>query len=437
MDLAAGHLDHIELILKRIDGEQVIIHQGPGRNRPIVSERSGKGNLCGGAAQAQGVDQVEVVAHAGIAVTGAQFGLQLSYFLEGEGLDGFVIGMELLFHHRIHLAFIYRNQIGLGLAGDNFSTLHGQADVSVTHEAAMAAGVDEGRVPPGDDIGMVIVRADKEINPFQRMQQVHSLALQRCFALAARSRMDGYDDDLRLLLGPDGIHRLLDTRNKGFEGDAAPDAFGQPVLHIRVGEAEDGNLQPVAFQDCIFREIRASVAVFAGIPCQEGDSGGLHFAGDAVIDRMSRFNVVVAYRDGIVPHVGGHPRVHVRLRGIHVVEIVGGIVPLEDVTGIDQNDVFLTRGRTYAIHAPCYGHQRFAGFGRRVGGIEIGSVYVVGGEQLEGVFTIFWPAGANERQGGNEHFLHQMAALKRYVVTFLAGFLLRIRSREKIRETTS
>ena len=89
---------------------------------------------------------------------------------------------------------------------------------------------------------------------------------------------------------------------------------------------------------------------------------------------------MVAQDHCVITHVFRHAGIDMRRYCVHIIEIVGSIVPLKDVSGIQQDDVFSPRCRTDAVHHAFHGVEGFLYIPPDVGGIEIGSVNVIGGE---------------------------------------------------------
>ena len=154
--------------------------------------------------------------------------------------------------------------------------------------------------------------------------------------------MDGHDYCVRLFLPADPVHVLLHERDEGTEFDAAPEPLVQPGFDVRVGVAEDGDFQPASPQYCVCLEI--SLVSAEGISAEEGDAFCLEFGRDPVIYGMSGLDVVIAHSDGIVAHVGGQSREKMRGEGVHVVGIIGGVVALKTVSGVEQDDIVRSEG---------------------------------------------------------------------------------------------
>ena len=179
--------------------------------------------------------------------------------------------------------------------------------------------------------------------------------------------MDGDNDGLGLLLRDDRVHFLLDEGNQVLEMHPAPDALVQPRLHVRIGEAKDGDFQSPALHHRIDREIRLAVVIPDGIARQEGNPVRLELRGDAVIHPVARLDVMVAHCDRVVAHVLDQARIDMRGQRIDVVEIIGGVVPLQAVAGIHEEDMVRPDRSSDTVHTILGGEQGLGGVRPDVG----------------------------------------------------------------------
>ena len=136
-------------------------------------------------------------------------------------------------------------------------------------------------------------------------------------------------------------------------------------------------------EDGICPEIGLPVGGADGVPGEEGDAGSFQVRSDPVVAGMAGLDVVVACHHGVIFHVRCHPGVDVRRHRVHIIEIVGGVVALEYVSGIDQYDVLLSDGPADAVHDILHCIKRSLHAVPDVGGVEVGAMDVVGGEHLE------------------------------------------------------
>ena len=199
--------------------------------------------------------------------------------------------------------------------------------------------------------------------------------------------MDGHDYCVRLFLPADPVHVLLHERDEGTEFDAAPEPLVQPGFDVRVGVAEDGDFQSASAQYSVCLEI--SLFPAEGIAAEEWDAFCLEFGRDPVIYGMSGLDVVIAYCNGVVAHVGGQSREQMRREGVHVVGIIGGVVALETVSGVEQDDIVRSEGIPVF---PDYRIDRMEGVflpSVCVAGREPAAVHVCCGEDIKLIITVF------------------------------------------------
>ena len=179
-----------------------------------------------------------------------------------------------------------------------------------------------------------------------------------------------------------------------------PDALVQPRLDVGVVESEDGDLDLVFLQDGINREIRLAVVVADGVASEKRYAVAFDLLRDAVIDRMSRLYIMVAPDDGVVIHVVDHARKNVRNTCLHVVEVIRSVVALQEIACVKQDDVFPADGGAHAVHIVVRGQHGVLGTAVYIGGIEVGPVYVVGGQDMERVVSVPGTAACGCQQGG-------------------------------------
>ena len=86
---------------------------------------------------------------------------------------------------------------------------------------------------------------------------------------------------------------------------------------------------------------------------------------------------------------------------VHVVVVVGSVVPLEAVPGVDKKHILCTIGPADAVHVGIDGEKGFAG-PAGVGGIEPGAVNVVCGKDCEDVFPVAEGMAAGKYQSGGK-----------------------------------
>ena len=364
------------------------------------------------------MDEVDEVAGACEGVGGPQVGGQGADFLHREVLDFVEIGLEEGLHLLVRLVCAGGNQGRGDFLGDDFSTLDFEFDFAVAHVAGGVAGVNEGEAPVAVGHRPVVVGTDEEVHAFQGIVEVEALALQDGPVAAAGAGMDGDDDDLGLEFPGIAVDVLLDERNERKEVHAAPEGLVQPGFHVGVGIAEDEHLQPVFPEQGIRLEIGLAVVRADGVAGEEGDPRFPEIAGDAVVDRVAGFDVVVADRDGVIPHVSREARIEVGFLRIDVVVIVGGVVALEAVSRVDEQDVFSPGGAADAVHVVLDGEKGRARGTRHVVFVEPAAVDVVGREEAQVIGPVFRAAGAEKERGGKHqgsssfHLFRRMLSLQ-------------------------
>ena len=78
-----------------------------------------------------------------------------------------------------------------------------------------------------------------------------------------------------------------------------------------------------------------------------------------------------------------------RGQGIDIIEIVGGIVPLEDIPGIDQDDPVGSLHSPDAVNGQVDGIQGLGQPVARIGRVEIVSMDVIGRKEGQAVLPVF------------------------------------------------
>ena len=244
----------------------------------------------------------------------------------------------------------------------------------------------------------MVVRADHEIHSPEALEQIHALTLKHGAVPRPCPGMDGHDHDIRPLPGGHLVHILLHQRHKALERHSAPESLRQPVLHVGVREAEDGDLQTPFPEHLVKREIGLAVIVADSVARQKRDPVRLQFPRHTVVDPVSRLDVVVADGHRIVAHVGGYPRIDVRRERVHIVEVIGRIVSLKDVAGIDEDHIVSPGDGADTVHDRFHGTERRPHPVPDIGGIEIGSMHVIGGEKLDDIVPVPWTGMAPRHQ---------------------------------------
>jgi hypothetical protein len=126
---------------------------------------------------------------------------------------------------------------------------------------------------------------------------------------------------------------------------------------------------------------------------------------------MTGLYIVVADSDGIVSHIGNYAGEKMLALGIDIVVIVGGIVPLETVAGIDKQYVILAVGSAYAVHIAVDGHKAELGPATYIGRVEPASVDVVGSQEMKGMDAVLRAAGCQEKHQREEKELSHISVI--------------------------
>ena len=404
LDFLSAHLYYIQLVLKGIDGEKVVEYQHPGADPAIVGEGSGDGDFCGLLAQAQGVEEVHVVAHAREGIAGVDVGVQDANFLQGEGFHRLKLFPEMGAHDRIGLFGLDGNQVCLEAFLRYLALFHLQVHFPVGDVAAVAAGVQEGAGVAGFYIGSVVVAADDPVHAFHAVEYVQGLGLQDGAVSLPAGGVHGCNHHVRAFLFPHIVHIFLDLADDGLEVHAAPDFFGEPGFDVGVVVADDGYLQPGLFHHFIEREVRLAVVVADGVAGHERGAGLDQVFLHAVVNRMPGLDVVVAHGDGVVLHVGHQPGEQVRGQGVYVIIVVGGVVSLQAVAGVHQKDILRPVRRAHAVYVVVHGKKGVPGAPSHISGVEPGAVHIVGGQHGKGIVPVpeTAAAGGQGSQGGKE-----------------------------------
>ena len=128
--------------------------------------------------------------------------------------------------------------------------------------------------------------------------------------------------------------------------------------------------------------------VFDGVSAEERYAFFCHLGSYSVKHVVSCLYVVIAHCNRIVFHILQKSWEEVRGNSVYIVEIVGGVVSLEAVSGIDEYYIFSSHTVSEAVDHLTYGHQGLFLVSVRIGGVEPGSVYIVCGEDVESVVSI-------------------------------------------------
>ena len=114
---------------------------------------------------------------------------------------------------------------------------------------------------------------------------------------------------------------------------------------------------------------------------------------------MPGFDIVVAHCYGIVSHIVHEPYEKMLGQGIDIVVIIGGLVSLKAVTGIDEQHVLRAVRLSHAVHIAVYG-KKAGPCSAGVRGIEPCRVDIVSCKYSEIMKTVSAAAGGNDQHSG-------------------------------------
>ncbi len=262
----------------------------------------------------------------------------------------------------------------------------------------MAAGIDEAEGIAAKNHRLMVVGTKQKIHSAQRPVQIHPLVFQRFSISFTGSGMDGHDHQMGLQARAETIHILLDQGQQTLEGHAAPEIFRKPVLYVRIGVSKHQDPDPLALNQFPARKIGFSIVRPEGISGQKRNALRIQLLCDAVVHRMPRLDIMVSDSNGIVAQICGHAREDMRRQGIHVIEIIGSVVPLKDIASIQEDYMLPARCGPNAVYGPFDGVQRFFDPLPHIGRIEEGAVQVVGGQDFERIGSVPRAAAGREKQ---------------------------------------
>ena len=267
----------------------------------------------------------------------------------------------------------------------------------MTDVAAVASRVDEseGAVPIHRDKRPMIVGAKQEIHTFECLEKIKSLGLQNGTVAFAGGRVSGNYDDVRTMLRPHLVNLCLHHRDNRLKAHSTPELGSKPGCDISILSPYHRDFQPLTTEYHIILKIRLSCVFAHRIRCQPRS---FHLTTHPVVNSVPRFDVVVSEANRIVTHIIRNPCKKVSRDGVHIIEIICGIVPLKAVTPVKQNDRFRSVHCPDAVHIAVYGHQRRSHPGARISGVEPGSVHVVGAEKVKFINPVFRTAGNGEQR---------------------------------------
>ncbi len=302
----------------------------------------------------------------------------------------------MLLHRFVHLVLVHADDFPLDLLALPGELHDGVADIADT-----GAAVDQPDVVLFLHGRAVVMRRHDQVHALQALQQVQALALQDGAVALAHAGMRQHDQHVGPLLGADAVHPLLRAGDQRVEADAAPDGLRQPGLHVGIGQAEHGHFHAAAAEDLVGREIRLAVVRADGIGPQEGDAARSELGRDLVIDGVAGLDVVVAHGHGVILHVGKQRDEGMLAFRVDIIEIIGRVVALQAVAGIQQEHVLLPDGPAEAVHPGMDGHEtRLGGLALDVGLVKPVAVDVARGDDVQRAVA---GSAAGSQQAGHQY----------------------------------
>jgi hypothetical protein len=81
-------------------------------------------------------------------------------------------------------------------------------------------------------------------------------------------------------------------------------------------------------------------------------------------------------------HIGNQAGEKMLRLGIHVIIVIACIIPLQTVSGVDQEHIVPTFGQAYAVDVGIYGHEAKFCLATHICRIKPGTVDIVGGKKV-------------------------------------------------------
>ncbi len=203
----------------------------------------------------------------------------------------------------------------------------------------LASSVYVGYAVSQGRVGSVVMGSDYEVNSSQTLEEVKPLVLKLFPVSISASAVADHYHHVRLLLCPDLVHIFLDEGDERLEMHPTPQIFHEPFLHVRVGVSKHGDAQPSLAENYMVREVSAFSLVPECVAPEERNALVGEFLGYFVVNLVSGLDVMVAYGHCVISHVGADLRKEVWGEGVDVIVVVGGVVSLEAVSGIEEDDL--------------------------------------------------------------------------------------------------
>ena len=344
------------------------------------------------------MDEVYVGVHAGVGIPGAEIHVKDTNFLESERLHCLIFLAEVITHLRVCIFGLDGDKAGLIGFTDNLTVLDTEMDLTAGKEACVAAGVHKDYRVTFFHKRTVVVAADDKIGPSHAVKNIQCLSFRVIAVSCACGGMNAQYNHVRMLFCTDIVHILLNAGSDTFKVHSAPELLSQPGVDVGVLISKHGNLKTTFLYYCIEGEVGFSVVIADSITGKKGYAVGLHLTVYAVVDLMASLYVMVPPHHSIVVHIVKDARKKMGREGVYIVIIVCGVVTLQAVSGINENDIILAIGLTYAVYVRVDGAKGILDPAAYVGGIKPGSVDVVGGEHREGVVSVLGTTCTGEKR---------------------------------------
>ena len=152
------------------------------------------------------------------------------------------------------------------------------------------------------------------------------------------SAMEKADDNIRFLILLKIFHPFAGVCYHVLKFQSAPEILREPVRNGRSNHSQNCHLHAFAVQD----EIRLNV----WFACRSADDVGtqdwaVEFFYPFVVNRMTRFNIMIPKHLRIKLHVVYHIGSHVPSLSIYIIIIIAGRLTLQNIAILQENEIIL------------------------------------------------------------------------------------------------
>ena len=152
------------------------------------------------------------------------------------------------------------------------------------------------------------------------------------------SAMEKADDDIRFLILLKKFHPFAGVCYHVLKFQSAPEILREPVWNGRSNHSQNSHLHALAIQD----KIRLNV----WLACRSADDVGtqdwaVEFFYPFVVNRMTRFNIMISKYLRIILQVVYHIGSHVSCLSIYIIIIIAGRLALQNIAILQEDEVIL------------------------------------------------------------------------------------------------